>query len=145
MILRLNKDLEYALISLVEIARIPSGHLMTARQLSEEFEIPFKLLARVLQKLKTGGLLLSVKGANGGYCLAKAADEIRLGSIMKAVRGDEYIADCLNDAAHCAQNDCGCTIKPLIQKLQDKWVSFVESITLKEFVWAELREDSKEE
>ncbi len=129
----------------MEIARTPPGQLMTARQLSEEFEIPFKLLARVLQKLKTGGLLLSAKGANGGYWLAKSADEIRLGSVMKAVRGDEYIADCLNDAASCAQNNCGCTIKPLIQMLQDKWVSFVESISLSEFAWAELKIDSKEE
>lgn len=142
---RFNKDLEYALISLVEMSKVSANQLTTARQLSQKFEIPFKLLARILQKLKNGGIIHSVKGSTGGYYLTLGAHEIQLGNVMRAVRGEEYIADCLNDEGYCPQDDCGCNIKPLVKNFQDKWVSFVESITLEEFAWAELADDSTEE
>ena len=46
--------------------------------------------------------------------------------------------DCLTDDGNCAQEDCGCTIKPIIQVFQNKWVAFVENTTLAEFARSEL-------
>ncbi len=47
---RFNKDMEYALISLVEMSRQNEDDLLSARELSERYAIPYKLLARILQK-----------------------------------------------------------------------------------------------
>ena len=136
---RFNKDMEYALISLVEMSRQPGEELLSARELSERYAIPYKLLARILQKLSSDGVVHSVKGPRGGYRLAKEPQNVRLGRIIKAVRGDERIADCLTADGNCAQEDCGCTIKPIVQVFQDKWVKFVENTTLDEFARSELR------
>lgn len=137
---RFNKDMEYALISLVELSREDEDALLSARELSERFSIPYKLLARILQKLGADGMIASVKGPRGGYRLADTPENIRLGRVIKAVRGDERIADCLSDDGECAQEDCGCTIKPIVRVFQDKWVSFVENTTLEEFAGSELAE-----
>ncbi len=135
---RFNKDMEYALISLVEMSRQVGDEIVSARALSERYAIPYKLLARVLQKLSADGVVHAVKGAHGGYRLAELPGDIRLGRVIKAVRGEERIADCLTDEGNCAQDDCGCNIKPIIQLFQDKWISFVENTTLDEFARSEL-------
>jgi Rrf2 family protein len=139
---RFNKDMEYALISLVEMSRQDSDQLISARELSERFAIPFKLLARILQKLGAHGIVHSVKGPRGGYRLALEPRDVKLGAVIQAVRGDERIADCLTDDGSCAQDDCGCTIKPIIQVFQSKWVQFVENTTLDEFARSELAEEA---
>lgn len=130
---RFNKDMEYALISLVEMSRQKELQLLSARELSLRYAIPFKLLARILQKLSTNGLIESVKGPRGGYRLNEQPENIRVGRILMAVRGEEKIADCMSPGGGCAQDEIGCIIKPIIQVFQDKWVSFVENTTLDEF------------
>jgi Rrf2 family protein len=140
---RFNKDMEYALISLVEMTRQPEGGLLSARELSERYAIPYKLLARILQKLSSDGVVNAVKGPRGGYMLAEDAKVVRLGRIIRAVRGDERIADCLTDEGSCAQDDCGCTIKPIVRVFQDKWVKFVENTTLDEFARSELLTETR--
>ena len=135
---RFNKDMEYALISLVDMCRRSDGGLVSARELADLYSIPFKLLARILQKLGADGVVHSVMGPKGGYRLALEPEEIRLGRIIRAVRGEERIADCLAEDGSCAQEDCGCIIKPIVRVFQDKWVAFVESTTLEEFARSEM-------
>jgi len=130
---RFNKDMEYALISLVEMSRQADETLLSARELSRRYTIPYKLLALVLQKLRGGGVVLAEMGPRGGYRLARKPSAIRLKQIIEAVRGNERIADCLTADRRCVQDECGCTIKPFIQIFQDRWVSFVENTTLDEF------------
>jgi len=132
-VFRFNKDMEYALISLVELSRQKELELLSARELSRRYAIPFKLLARILQKLSADGLIKSVKGPRGGYRLNEQPKNIRVGRILNAVRGEEKIADCMSSGGSCAQEEYGCIIKPVIQVFQDKWVSFVENTTLDEF------------
>jgi len=132
--LRFNKDMEYALISLVEMSRQMDKSLISARELSRRCALPYKLLTLILQKLRDGGVILAVMGPHGGYRLAGKPDSIRLKKIIEAVRGDERIADCLTEDRYCAQNERGCVIKPFIQVFQDKWTNFVEEITLDEIL-----------
>ena len=141
---RFNKDMEYALISLVEMSRQTDSALLSARELSERYSIPYKHLARILQKLSADGVIAAVQGPRGGYRLALDPEDIRLGRVIKAVRGDERIADCLTEDGNCAQEDCGCTIKPIVQVFQDKWVSFVENTTLDDFARSELSPAEKD-
>lgn len=129
---RLNKDMEYALISLVEMSRQET--LLSAREISKRYTIPYKLLALVLQRLRGGGVVLAEMGPHGGYRLARDPSSIRLKQIIGAVRGDERIADCLTADGHCVQDECGCIIKPLVQIFQDRWTNFVENTTLDKFL-----------
>jgi len=124
--------MEYALISLVEMSREVNESLLSARELSRRYTIPYKLLALILQKLREGGVVLSEMGPRGGYRLARKPGSIRLKEVIEAVRGDERIVDCLTADRYCAQNECGCVIKPFIQVFQDRWINFVEGITLDE-------------
>ena len=135
---KVKKDVEYALISLVEMSRLPDEKLISANTISERYSIPFKLLAKILQLLSADGLVQSFKGRSGGYKLTAKPEEIQLGRIIRAVRGEEPLADCLNENGYCRQSECGCNIKPVINIYRNKWIAFIEKTTLNEFVHAEI-------
>jgi len=65
--MRFNKDIEYALIGLTAMEE--TTDLLSARDIADEFQIPYDLLSKILQKLVTSGVIASVKGARGGYRL----------------------------------------------------------------------------
>ena len=64
--LRLSKKSDYALISMKHLAVRPDAS-SSAREISEAYDIPLELLAKVLQRLVRARLLVSVQGTRGGY------------------------------------------------------------------------------
>ncbi len=70
--LRLSKKSDYALIAMKHLAMRPDGGASSsAREISESYDIPLELLAKVLQRLVRARLLVSVQGTRGGYRLAR--------------------------------------------------------------------------
>ena len=134
---RFGKDMEYALIALVGMGRFSQENLISARELSDRYSLPYKLLARILQQLSSGGVVHAVMGPKGGYKLARTPEEISLGTVIRAVRGKECIADCLSEEGGCVREQSGCIIKPAVRMFQEQWMCFVENTTLDEFFRAD--------
>lgn len=79
---------EYACRAVVELARnVPNGTPLTATTIAERRDIPEKYLVHILLQLKRAGIVRSVRGAQGGYLLAKSPDDINLLDITSAVDG----------------------------------------------------------
>ena len=80
----LTKASEYALLSLIYIAQkdAPSD----VDTMSGELDISKSFLAKILQNLAREGILVSFKGANGGFMLAQKPEEISIKRIMKSVK-----------------------------------------------------------
>jgi len=85
--LRLTSRAEYALLAMVEIARAGSAVNLSSSRISRKQKIPLKFLEQILLSLKRAGFILALKGAHGGYRLAKPAEEISLAAIIRAVDG----------------------------------------------------------
>ncbi len=77
---------DYAVRAMVELAAAGGGPLK-AEQLATAQEIPVKFLENIMGDLRNGGLVRSQRGADGGYWLARSADEITLGLIIRTVDG----------------------------------------------------------
>ena len=90
-----SRSAEYAIRSLVYLARIPDGKFAMARQIAEEEKIPVYFLAKILQELTRKGLLRSSKGPSGGFSLRVPASQIKLLSLVEALDGNA-LADSLN-------------------------------------------------
>ena len=127
---KINKDVEYALIAL----RAMSGEdrVYSARELSDSYEIPAGILAKIMQRLSHGEMVKSIKGPKGGYRLTRNADQITLGSVIDAVHGPERIVPCIEDPGTCGQEDT-CTIKHGFETMQGVWLGFLNSLTLNQF------------
>lgn len=84
--MHLSARSDYALRALVELAA--AGVRPTTReQLANTQHIPVKFLAIILQQLKTAGLVRTIRGPEGGYQLARRADQISLADAIRAVDG----------------------------------------------------------
>jgi Rrf2 family protein len=86
LVMRLSARADYALRAAIEIASIGEGHV-TAEQVARAQQIPVKFLETILTQLRRAGLVRSQRGPDGGFWLARPADEITLADIIRAIDG----------------------------------------------------------
>ncbi len=84
--MRLSARSDYALRAAIELAASGGGHV-TADQLARTQAIPGKFLEAILTQLRRAGLVRSQRGPDGGFWLARPADEISLADIIRAIDG----------------------------------------------------------
>jgi Rrf2 family protein len=85
-IMRLSARADYALRAAIELAAAREGHV-TAEQLAHAQNIPGKFLETILTHLRRSGLVRSQRGPDGGFWLARPANEISLADIIRAIDG----------------------------------------------------------
>lgn len=78
---------EYALRAVFELSRHGKPEPVKIARIAESQRIPRKFLEMILSQLKNGGFLGSRRGADGGYFLARPADQITVGDILRQVDG----------------------------------------------------------
>lgn len=86
--MRLSAKTEYAALAVVELARrIESPLPVRIREICAAQGVPPRFLVHILLQLKAAGIVASVRGAAGGYRLARPADQVTLHDIVAAVEG----------------------------------------------------------
>ena len=87
--MRLNARVDYALRAVVELAAAggTAERPVTSERLATAQEIPPKFLESILAQLRSGGLVTSQRGAEGGYQLARPAEEISVAEVIRELEG----------------------------------------------------------
>ena len=130
--LRLSKKSDYALIAMKHLAtRSDAGTSSSAREISEAYDIPLELLAKVLQRLVRSRLLVSVQGTRGGYRLARQAAMISVADVIQAVDGPVTVTACSTDDHNCDQYS-KCSVRDPLWKIKDRIVSALATCSLQE-------------
>jgi len=83
---RVSAKADYAIRAMVELAAAEGGPLK-AERISQAQEIPLKFLENIMGDLRQAALVRSQRGTEGGYWLAKPADQITLAQVIRAVEG----------------------------------------------------------
>ena len=104
MTVRLSTRSRYGLRAMVSIAR-GAREPVTAERLAQCEDVSKKYLDRLLNKLRSGGMLSSIKGKGGGYILARPAGEIRVSDIVCTLEDGLCLVPCADDPAACAKSD----------------------------------------
>lgn len=132
---QLSKKVEYGLIALRHMAAQPLGKIFTAKEIAEEYAIPYELLAKVLQRLSRAGVILSTQGMRGGYSLVRRPQEIQLSFVIDIIEEEKpTITECIgNDPAVCERYN-HCTIREPLEKVQHNIRSVLEKLTLSEIL-----------
>ncbi len=78
---------EYALEAVFDLATQPQGEPIKIADIARRQKIPQKFLELILGSLKQSGIVQSRRGAEGGYKLARPADMITVGEVMRAIEG----------------------------------------------------------
>jgi len=127
-----NRKTEYALLAIEHMIRKEkqSSPVISTREISETYHIPYNLLAKVLQKLAVKGLIKSVQGTKGGYVLAKQPIDITVADIVEIFDGPFAVAECFNgEKITCPQWD-GCLIKSPFYELNHKIYDLLSQTTV---------------
>ncbi|MGA6948476.1 MAG: Rrf2 family transcriptional regulator [Solirubrobacterales bacterium] len=84
--MRISAKVDYAVRAAIELAAV-GGEPIKGEAIAEAQDIPLKFLENILGELKHTGIVSSRRGAQGGYWLAKDADDVSLADIVRAVEG----------------------------------------------------------
>ena len=130
--LRLSKKSDYALISMKHLAMRPDGGgSSSAREISESYDIPLELLAKVLQRLVRARLLVSVQGTRGGYRLGRPATLISVADVIQAVDGPVTVTACSEDDHNCDQFT-KCSIRDPLWKIKNRILETLTTVSVAE-------------
>jgi Rrf2 family protein len=103
------------------------------KDISKRQEISDLYLEQLFNRLKTAGLLRSVRGPKGGFMLTRTPVEIRLIDIFEAMEGPIALVDCVDNATLCARAD-SCVTRDVWAEMKKAMVRVLESITLQDLV-----------
>lgn len=98
--LRLSKLTDYAVVIMAQLAREP-GRLYAAADLSDELGLPKPTVSKLLKMLVRAELLISRRGTQGGYQLARPASHILASDLIAAIEGPVAMTECSLDLHQC--------------------------------------------
>jgi FeS assembly SUF system regulator len=98
--LRISKLTDYATVILARLAAEPERRF-TATQIAAETRLASPTVSKLLKQLHRQGLVMSTRGAAGGYVLARAAADITAAQILDALEGPVALTECSGSASHC--------------------------------------------
>jgi Rrf2 family protein len=87
--MRLSRASAYALGAVLQLSHAPAGMPIPCSQLAKFGQMPERFLLQVLRNLVNHGILISTRGVDGGYALARSLDEISLLQILEATEGPQ--------------------------------------------------------
>ncbi len=129
--MKLSTRTRYGTRALLELAMHGDGTPMSAGDIAARQEVSEKYLESVLAALRQAGLVQSVRGAGGGYLLARQADDITLRDAYEALEGTDGLVECTDNAGLCTRSD-GCVTREVWATIHQNLLDQLDAITLAE-------------
>ena len=134
----LSNKTKYGLKAMLHLAAREGEGGQLVANIAETQIIPKKFLDTILLELKNNGLLFSKKGKGGGYMLARPADEISVGHIIRILDGPLALIPCASDAAYRPCPDCldtaACQIRWVMRQVRDATAKILDNTTLRDLI-----------
>ncbi len=124
----------YALRALIFIARDGGAAPVPISVIAADQKLPRKFLEIILLELKHGGLVNSYRGKMGGYRLARTAESISFGEIIRLIEGPIALVPCVSVSAYQRCADCFeesiCVIRKVMLTVRDQTAAILDTTTL---------------
>jgi len=130
--MRISSSVEYGMRVMVHLARHRAKAPLSAEFLSTADNIPKDYVEQILWRLRQAGLVESRRGPAGGYALARAAEEIRVGDIVRAVEAVVFpdICERYTQGAQDCRHQVLCGIRPIWRRLGRLIEDYLDSVRL---------------
>lgn len=124
----------YALRFMVDLAEHDEGKYIALKEISKRQEISIKYLEQIVVLLSKAGYVKSVRGSQGGYRLAKSADQYTVGEILRLIEGPLAPVACLEDEHNQCERRGSCSTIKFWEGLYQVVNQYVDSVTLESLV-----------
>ncbi|RYZ82981.1 MAG: Rrf2 family transcriptional regulator [Proteobacteria bacterium] len=133
---KINRKVEYALISLKHMRAKTPGELTTAKEIATLYGCPFDVISRVLQTLGKKGIVRSEQGAYGGYQINKDLARVSFFELNEVILGRVAVAKCIHTEA--GETPCEmrgtCNIVSPVNTLNKKLLEFYRGLSVAELL-----------
>lgn len=154
--MKLSTRGRYALRAMIDLAQNQYNNLkpISLRDISKRQEISRQYLEQLFNKLKKADLVKSTRGADGGYLLAKEANKINAGDIIRAVEGPIVLVDCIlpnRKIKKSTQKKCNkiedCAIRVLLEGITQKINQTLDTASLQDLckITPNIKKEQKDE
>jgi Rrf2 family protein len=131
---KINRKLEYALISLRHMSAKAPGQLTSAKEICDIYHTPFDPMSRVLQIMAQHEIVRAEQGAHGGYQIRKDLAKVTLFEISQMIEGPMQIVNCFHGSySHCDMTSSCNVISPMLN-LNEKIAVFFKAINVQELI-----------
>jgi Rrf2 family protein len=132
----LTRKGKYGLKALVHLAGLPPAQLAFVSDIAEANNVPKKFLDGILGDLRKAGLVRSKTGKGGGYMLARPAQDIRIGQVIRILDGPLAPLACASQTAYQRCGDCEnekkCTVRLMMLEVRNAIATILDNRTLAE-------------
>ena len=129
---------KYSLKALAHLATLEPGATTQAIDIAAANNIPKKFLDAILGELRNAGIVHSRKGPGGGYMLARAPGEIKIGHVIRTIDGPLAPIACASRTAYQPCRDCRdvktCTVRLLMTRVRDAMSDVLDRVSLAEMI-----------
>ncbi len=130
--MRITTQAEYGLLCTLHLARRAPGVPVSAREIAEVEGLPSPYCEKIFRQLRRAGIVESVRGAGGGFRLARAPGGISVKEVVDATEGRTFELNCSDhpvNAARC-QSHLHCSLRPIWVALQGRIDELLAGIRL---------------
>ncbi len=131
--MKLSTRTRYGIRAVLELAQNYGHGPLQLRTIAARQELSVKYLEQLMAILKSAGIVRSIRGAKGGYVLAKGPGEIKVSQCFDCLEGHVITTECIADDNYCSRMDF-CVARGLWVQVQNAVMDVLESMTLKDLL-----------
>ena len=131
--MKLSTKGRYGLRALIDLALYSENETVSIQSIARRQNISDSYLEQLMRKLRSAGLIVSVRGAQGGFKLARPANEISVGDVLRALEGSLEAVTCGGEDNSCQGADL-CVTKFVWERINSSIRDTVDSIKLSQLV-----------
>jgi Rrf2 family iron-sulfur cluster assembly transcriptional regulator len=131
--MELTKACGYGTFGMIYLAKQPPDKIVSLSEVSKAENLPERFLAKIFQNLTRSRLIVSHRGAGGGFSLARPASKITVKELLESIQGPIYFTKCLSDFDGCDKKE-RCKLLQLWKKSQDYTMKIMSQTTLADLI-----------
>lgn len=130
----LSQRAKYALKAMISLAADRGAKPLSVTDIAKRANVPRAFLEQILSELKRRNLLVSTRGAHGGFRLAREPQDISFADVIRHIDGPLALAPCASRTAYRPCPECGdvktCTLRRTLLKARDATAQVLEQTSL---------------
>jgi len=142
--MQLTRAADYGLRVVIHMAGLPQGTIVRLKTLAQVVEVPESFLAKVLQTLTRGGLMLSRRGPEGGFELPASSREATILDVLTVVDGPVQLNACLGENGECPRKE-RCVAHPIWAEAQIAMLTVLSRDSIGELAEKAAQQDRRTE
>lgn len=125
---------KYGLRAMIDLAQYSEQEAVSISSIAQRQKISESYLEQLVAKLKKAGLVISIRGAAGGYRLARPAADISVGDVLRALEGDVRAVICTAQTEEGCEGEELCVTKYVWQRINESIEKTVDEMMLDQLV-----------